>query len=933
MFDSLFPEQASTISQQVNLFTTLLFIVSLLFVVLVFTSLIRTAIVYRRDSETRATGTPSRPGKISRGMWLVVAAVILAGLLNMFDTLFPEQASALFIAVVFVVGLLFVMLVLFLITKNWQGPGSNASSEPEKRDKTRLLWVAVVFGILVSVFGWSTEIYLSAANPPEEEVLDIAVVGKRWLWKFQHHPDGQREINELHIPVDHPVKLTMTSHDVLHSLYIPAFKVQQTIVPGGYTTVWFEVTQPGQYRLLSAKYSGTGFSKMKGQVIAMEPEDYEAWLRGETPGEELVQAGAGGNPLAAQGEQLFQNLGCAACHLADGSGIGPSLENRYGQMVDLEGGGSVTFDDEYIAESIATPGARVGAGNTPAMPPFQISNEEIDALVAYVKSLSGVADDTAVAAGEDGGSAVPDTMPEAYALQGCIGCHGAAMEGGIGPILAGLDVEYIKKEAREGNIDSGMTPYGPDQVSDADLGGIALFINAATLADTGVEITPGVAEALAQAHQSVLAGDKEATQKHLEDALGATIAEKTPMGVQSTIKFIIGNLELDDWAEYADNRLSMLLAGGAPASEAPAAEEEAPPETESKEAAAEAESGDDSSIPAAGTLPDAFIMQGCVACHGKQLEGATGPILAGLDPDLVTREVREGNIESGMTPFGEEQFSDDDLASFGLFAQAATLADTGVEFSDDILEAFGLAQEAVQSGDKEAASDHLEEALTAAVIGKAPIGVQNTVKFMIAHLEGDDWQEYLDARLAFYLGEASGDTGGNDAVEEAAKTDAGAPGEVKAALPDAFIMQGCVACHGKQLEGATGPILAGLDPDLVTREVREGNIESGMTPFGEEQFSDDDLASFGLFAQAATLADTGVEFSDDILEAFGLAQEAVQSGDKEAASDHLEEALTAAVIGKAPIGVQNTVKFMIAHLEGDDWETYLNARLAFYLGE
>jgi cytochrome c oxidase subunit 2 len=219
------------------------------------------------------------------------------------------------------------------------------------------------------------------------------------MWKVQHM-DGQREINELHVPVGRPVRLTMASEDVIHSFYVPAFRVKMDVLPGRLTTMWFEATRPGTYHLFCAEYCGTRHSGMIGSIVAMEESDFQAWLEG----------GAVGGSLASQGEQLFQDLACNTCHREDTQGRGPVLEGLFGKTVELADGRTVVADESYIRESIVNPQARVVAGFQPIMPTFQglVSEEGLLQLVAYIRSLGPA---------EPGTGAIP---PEQRAQPGAV---------------------------------------------------------------------------------------------------------------------------------------------------------------------------------------------------------------------------------------------------------------------------------------------------------------------------------------------------------------------------------------------------------------------------------------------------------------------------------------------------------------------------------
>jgi cytochrome c oxidase subunit 2 len=208
--------------------------------------------------------------------------------------------------------------------------------------------------------------------------MQLWVVGKQWMWKIQH-PEGRREINELHVPLNQPVRLTMTSEDVIHSFYIPAFRVKMDVIPGRYTSLWFQATQPGEYHLFCAEYCGTKHSGMIGKVTVMEAADYERWLSGKPSNETMEQAG----------ERLFVQNNCNTCHHSRADARGPLLDNVFGKPVQLETGGTVLADEAYVRESILNPAAKVVKGYRPVMPTYQgqISEESVMQLLAYIKSL------------------------------------------------------------------------------------------------------------------------------------------------------------------------------------------------------------------------------------------------------------------------------------------------------------------------------------------------------------------------------------------------------------------------------------------------------------------------------------------------------------------------------------------------------------------
>jgi cytochrome c oxidase subunit II len=252
-----------------------------------------------------------------------------------------------------------------------------------------ILWSVIPFGLTMVMFTWGASVFFSMNRPPDD-AIELYVVGKQWMWKLQHM-EGQREINELHIPVGRAVKLMMTSEDVVHSFYVPAFRTKADVLPGRYTTTWFRPTKPGKYHLFCAEYCGNKHSGMIGWVYVMEPQAYQAWLSGGTTE----------GSLASSGDKLFHDLACANCHKPDGSRRCPSLVALFNKKVELSGGGTVNADEAYLRESILDPTAKVVAGYQPIMPTFQglVNEEGVLQLVEYIKSLTPAPGPGASAAG------------------------------------------------------------------------------------------------------------------------------------------------------------------------------------------------------------------------------------------------------------------------------------------------------------------------------------------------------------------------------------------------------------------------------------------------------------------------------------------------------------------------------------------------------
>jgi cytochrome c oxidase subunit II len=242
-----------------------------------------------------------------------------------------------------------------------------------------LTWTLIPLAIVAVIFFWSADLYVTLSRVPKD-AIEVNVVGKRWMWKVQHMT-GQREINELHVPIGVPVKLSLTSEDVIHSFFVPAFRVKKDAVPGRYATAWFQATKPGRYHLFCAEYCGTRHSNMIGTIVVMEPAAFQAWLAG----------GVSGGSLASAGEKLFQDLACVTCHKPESGARGPNLAGLFGRPVPLLDGGTVTADETYIRESIVAPSAKVVAGYQPIMPTYQglVTEEQLLQLVAYVRSLKG----------------------------------------------------------------------------------------------------------------------------------------------------------------------------------------------------------------------------------------------------------------------------------------------------------------------------------------------------------------------------------------------------------------------------------------------------------------------------------------------------------------------------------------------------------------
>jgi cytochrome c oxidase subunit 2 len=330
---------------------------------------------------------------------------------------FPEQASSFardvdalyffLIAVSAFFALLVAVLVIVFAIKFHRRHAGEVGARIEGNLPIELVWSVIPTVIAMVMFGWGASVYYHVRRPPDE-AMHIYAVGKQWMWKFQHL-EGQREINELHVPAGRPVKITVTSEDVIHSLYFPAFRTKIDAIPGRYMELWFEATRPGTYRMFCAEYCGTNHSGMIGSVIVMEPAAYQSWL-----------AGGGEGSLAERGAALFQQLACNSCHLDTGQGRGPSLKDVFGKSVELADGTTAVVNEAYLRESILNSQAKIVKGFQPLMPTFQglISEEGLVALIEHVKSMSpnaGASGATGAtgSVGEAGASGTPPGAPVA----------------------------------------------------------------------------------------------------------------------------------------------------------------------------------------------------------------------------------------------------------------------------------------------------------------------------------------------------------------------------------------------------------------------------------------------------------------------------------------------------------------------------------------
>jgi cytochrome c oxidase subunit 2 len=255
------------------------------------------------------------------------------------------------------------------------------AAQARARRRVEVAWTLIPLALFLAAFTWATGLYVQRAAPPAD-ALQLYVVAKQWMWTVQH-PGGQREIDALHLARGQPVHLTMTSQDVIHSFFVPAFRVKQDVLPGRYTDVWFTPTQAGRFHLFCAEYCGTDHSRMLGEVTVLEPVQFQRWLDGHRVA----------GDTASRGEALFRELGCSGCHGANASVHAPDLSGVYGKPVPLSDGSTVVADDRYLHDSILLPRKEVAAGYEPIMPSFagQIDENEVFELIAYIRSLASTA--------------------------------------------------------------------------------------------------------------------------------------------------------------------------------------------------------------------------------------------------------------------------------------------------------------------------------------------------------------------------------------------------------------------------------------------------------------------------------------------------------------------------------------------------------------
>lgn len=300
----------------------------------------------------------------------------------------PEQASTIapkvdllyffLVAVSAFFTLLIALLVVAFAIRYRRRSADEVPKPIHGNNALEITWTVIPLALVLVMFFWGAKLFFEMNHMPRD-AMEILVTGKQWMWKLQH-PNGKREINNLHVPVNQPVKITMTSEDVIHSFYVPAFRIKQDAVPGKYTQTWFEATKVGKYHLFCAEYCGTEHARMGGWVYVMPQADYQAWVGADATAESPV----------AEGERLFASMGCATCHSGAKGAQGPDLAGVFGSEQTMADGEVVVADANYVRESILTPHRKLTEGYAGIMPSYQgiMNEQQLLEIVAYIKSLA-----------------------------------------------------------------------------------------------------------------------------------------------------------------------------------------------------------------------------------------------------------------------------------------------------------------------------------------------------------------------------------------------------------------------------------------------------------------------------------------------------------------------------------------------------------------
>lgn len=300
---------------------------------------------------------------------------------------FPEEASTIapytdalyfYLICISLFGIVVVLILMVGFSVRYRRERSPEAVQIEGNTLLEAAWTIIPLALFMISFVWGALLYFRIYDPPTN-AMNIYIVGKQWMWKAEH-PGGQHEINALHIPINQPVQLTMISQDVFHSFSIPAFRVKREVIPGRYTTVWFQATKTGTFHLFCSQYCGTLHSSMIGEIVVMQPADFQAWIAGSTSGHSLAQ----------NGERLFESLGCNSCHSGNANAHGPNLAQSYGSKIQMANGSTVVVDDAFLRDSILNPTMHQIQGFAPIMPTYQgqVSEDGLIDLVEYIRRLN-----------------------------------------------------------------------------------------------------------------------------------------------------------------------------------------------------------------------------------------------------------------------------------------------------------------------------------------------------------------------------------------------------------------------------------------------------------------------------------------------------------------------------------------------------------------
>ncbi|RZI44021.1 cytochrome c oxidase subunit II [Herbaspirillum sp. HC18] len=303
--------------------------------------------------------------------------------------LFPPSASivaarydVLFIALILLTGFVafaVTALIVYFSIRYRAGSRVDRTHAPTKGRRLEVAWSVIPLLLFFGIFAWAAYDYTQLYREPPD-AMPVFVVAKQWMWKLEH-ANGRREIDELHVPLGQPVRLVMTSQDVIHSFFVPAFRIKQDVVPGRYTTIQFTPTEAGEFHLFCAEFCGTSHAGMTGRIVVLRPSEFAAWL----------QAGDAQPGMAARGFELYRRYGCSGCHEAQSSVHAPDLHGLFGRSVHLSDGRMLIADEAYIRDSVLLPKKDVVAGFEPIMPSFagQIGEEDLMAIIEYIRSTGG----------------------------------------------------------------------------------------------------------------------------------------------------------------------------------------------------------------------------------------------------------------------------------------------------------------------------------------------------------------------------------------------------------------------------------------------------------------------------------------------------------------------------------------------------------------